>query len=102
MEVEAGRFPGKDDVGQGRRASTLRKDAEAGQQKSRLSAQLDLTLGKEASPASAVGSRSHGELECKLDLDVKSRTSMWGGCMNEWADRRQRTGRLVHTGRRPE
>lgn len=38
------------------------RDTEAGQRKSRLSAQLDLILVKEAPPASAVGSRSRAQL----------------------------------------
>lgn len=38
------------------------RDTEAGQRKSRLSAQLDLILVKEAPPASAVGNRSRAQL----------------------------------------
>lgn len=52
MKVGAGRFPGKAGVGE---QAPQGKDAEAGQRKSRLSAQLDLT--------STVGRGSHGELE---------------------------------------
>lgn len=71
------------------------------QRRSRLSALLGRTLMKEALLALSVGSRGHGR-EHTLDLYVRSRASMWGGCIHEWALRRQRSGKLVRSGRQPE
>lgn len=62
MEAGAGRLPGKDGVGQGRRASTPGegyKDC-AAEEQAVCAAGLD--SGERAPPASAVGSRSRAQL----------------------------------------
>lgn len=73
------------------------KDAKAtAEEQAVYTARLDFD---ERGPACFVwGSRGHGR-QHTLDLYVRSRASMWGGCKHEWALRRQRTGKLVHTGR---
>lgn len=61
------------------------RDTEAGQRKSRLSAQLDLILVKEAPPASAVGSRSRVQLNPNGNGYTEAETKDWG-IQGRWSE----------------